>query len=353
MGDRGCCVAAFGLVLLTTSPGDALYSFFNLWSLPRPRSCSPLGGSSRGVRTRSRRPHRLDRDHGRHGLHGVRGGLRLRPLPLSESVARRPRLDRLLPAPVRGGMVLLIHPRASSIAGALWLDGRPRRSRRRRSALRSWSSSCCGSANGSPSAVVGTLPSTGPRPPARRRCSASSRSRTGGRGRRWLVLGLGVLATTIADAVYLFQSTAGDVSARDAARFSLAGLDAAHRLGSGWIDNGDERGLAVAGTSAARLRATRALVSIGTLVDHHFGGANALAVLLATATLLAVLMRLAATFRQKPAALRPDASGGRSTRRSSPPDASGREPPVLAEGRGESHEDREKRSPSPGAWRAG
>ena len=73
-----------------------------------------------------------------------------------------------------------------------------------------------------------------------------------------------------------------DVSARDAARSLVAGLDAAHHLG-GVIDNGDERGLAVEGRPARRAGDVRPPL-IGILVYDHFGGVNLLAMLLATAT---------------------------------------------------------------------
>jgi two-component system cell cycle response regulator len=113
--------------------------------------------------------------------------------------------------------------------------------------------------------------------------------------RRWLVLGLGVLATTIADAVYLFRVDSyqpGD--AIDVLWPASALLIAT----AAWMESHDERDLEIEGRPLLAVPALAALVGIGILVYDHFQHVNLFAVVLATATLLMVLVRLASTFRE-------------------------------------------------------
>jgi two-component system cell cycle response regulator len=112
---------------------------------------------------------------------------------------------------------------------------------------------------------------------------------------RWVVLGLGVLATAIADAIYLFQvDTYQEGTALDVLWPASTLLIA----GAAWADERGERSLAIEGRPLLAVPAACALVSIGILVYDHFQHVNLLAVILATVTLLLVVVRLVSTFRE-------------------------------------------------------
>jgi diguanylate cyclase (GGDEF)-like protein len=195
------------------------------------------------------------------------------------------------------GIVLLLRSRARTIGGTLWLDG----------ATAALAAAALGAAvlvelvlqstEGSTSTVVtnlayplgdvlllsavfGVFSLTGWRP-----------------GERWLLLGLGALSTTIADAIYLFQSSAGtyvegtwiDIL------WPLAMLLVAS---SAWARDHSRTGLDVEGRPLLAVPAVCALVATGILVYDHFARLNLLAVVLATATLGLVIVRLAVTFRE-------------------------------------------------------
>jgi len=114
-------------------------------------------------------------------------------------------------------------------------------------------------------------------------------------GQRWLLLGLGVLATAFADATFLFQSaseTYVEGSWLDIFWPTALLLIAA----SAWAR---DRSLAeIEGKPLLAVPSACALLAIGVLVYDHFHQVNLLAVGLATATLLAVVVRLAITFRE-------------------------------------------------------
>ena len=114
-------------------------------------------------------------------------------------------------------------------------------------------------------------------------------SLTGGRpGRRWLLLGLGVLSTTMADAVYLFQSAEGTyvegtwIDILWPAALLLIALSA-------WMPDRTRAGLEVDGRPLLAVPAGCALVATGILVYDHFIQVNLLAIVLATTTLLLVV----------------------------------------------------------------
>jgi diguanylate cyclase (GGDEF)-like protein len=116
-------------------------------------------------------------------------------------------------------------------------------------------------------------------------------------GRLWLVLGLGVLATAIADAVYLFQYAAGDYvqgTVLDVLWPASMILIAA----AAWMRQPATRGVEVEGRALLAVPATCALVATGILVYDHFNRVNILALALASATILLVVLRLVATFRE-------------------------------------------------------
>ena len=116
-------------------------------------------------------------------------------------------------------------------------------------------------------------------------------------GPRWLVLGLGILATTAADAVYLFQSSNGTYVEGTwvdilwpAAMLLIAS--------SAWLPDRTREGLEVEGRPLLAVPAVCALVATGILVYDHFTRVNLLAIILASLTLATVVARLAATFRE-------------------------------------------------------
>ena len=195
------------------------------------------------------------------------------------------------------GVVLLLRSRVRSIGGMLWLDG----------ITAAFAAAALGAAilvdlvlettEGSTSTVVtnlayplgdvlllsavfGVFSLTGWRP-----------------GPRWLVLGLGILATTAADAVYLFQSSNGtyvegtwvDIL------WPLAMLLIAS---SAWLPDRTREGLEVEGRPLLAVPAVCAVVATGILVYDHFTRVNLLAIILASLTLAMVIARLAATFRE-------------------------------------------------------
>jgi two-component system cell cycle response regulator len=194
------------------------------------------------------------------------------------------------------GMVALLRGHTRSIGGTLWLDGVTASLAAGALAAAVLFELVLTTTEGSPatvvtnlayplgdvlllSAIFGVFSLTGWRP-----------------GVRWLLLGVGVLSTTLADAIYLFQSSSGtyvegtwiDILWPVAMiSFALAAW-AGDRSGS----------LSVDGRPLLVVPAACALVGIGILVYDHFERLNVLAIILSTATLLAVVVRLATTFRE-------------------------------------------------------
>src|SRR4029077_20438449 len=92
-------------------------------------------------------------------------------------------------------------------------------------------------------------------------------------GQRWLLLGLGMLATTTADAVYLFQSANGTYVEGTwidifwpAAMLMIAA--------AAWAPDRSREGLAVEGRPLLAVPAACALVATGILVYDHFININ-------------------------------------------------------------------------------
>jgi diguanylate cyclase (GGDEF)-like protein len=195
------------------------------------------------------------------------------------------------------GVVLLLRTRVRSISRMLWLDG----------ATAAFAAAAVGAAvlvdlvlestEGSRSTVVtnlayplgdvlllsavfGVFSLTGWRP-----------------GQRWLVLGLGILATTAADAVYLFQSSSGtyvDGTWIDVLWPAAMLLMAA----AAWLPDRTRDGLALEGRPLLAVPAVCVVVATGILVYDHFVRLNLFAIVLASVTLGLVIVRLAATFRE-------------------------------------------------------
>ena len=118
----------------------------------------------------------------------------------------------------------------------------------------------------------------------------------GGRIERpWLVLGAGILATTVADAIYLFEFDSYQAGTAIDILWPLSTLLIA---ASGWIAVRDEASLEVEGRPLLAVPTICALVGVGILVVDHFDRLNVLAVALAATTLLLVLVRLVFTLRE-------------------------------------------------------
>jgi diguanylate cyclase (GGDEF)-like protein len=116
-------------------------------------------------------------------------------------------------------------------------------------------------------------------------------------GRVWLVLGLGVLATAIGDAVYLFQYAA-ETYVQGTVLDVLWPASMILIAAAAWVSDRRERGLEVEGRPLLAVPAACALVATAILAYDHFQRINILALVLACLTILLVTMRLAATFRE-------------------------------------------------------
>ena len=116
-------------------------------------------------------------------------------------------------------------------------------------------------------------------------------------GPRWGLIGLGVLSTALADAIYLFQSaeeTYVEGTWLDVFWPASMLLVAA----AAWAPDGKAREVEAEGRPLLAVPAICAIASIGILVYDHFHRTNLLALGLATATLLLVVVRLAMTFHE-------------------------------------------------------
>jgi diguanylate cyclase (GGDEF)-like protein len=195
------------------------------------------------------------------------------------------------------GMVLLLRSRGRSIAGTLWLDGM----------TASLAAGALGAAvlvehvlertEGSVSsvatslahplgdvlllsAVFGVFSLTGWRP-----------------GRRWLLLGLGALATAIADSVYLFQTTAGTYV--EGAWIDILWPASMLLIASAaWARDRSAAGLEAEGRPHLAVPTACALAATAILVYDHFRPVNLLAIVLSTSALLLVSVRLGLTIRE-------------------------------------------------------
>jgi two-component system cell cycle response regulator len=194
------------------------------------------------------------------------------------------------------GMVALLRPYAHSIGGTLWLDGATASLAAGALAAAVLVQVVLKTTEGPPSTVItnlayplgdvlllsavfGVFSLSGWRP-----------------GRRWLLLGGGVLCTTLADGVYLIQ-TASDSYVEGTFIDVLWPAAMLLIASSAWADDRSGTKLAVDGRPLLVVPAACAVIGIGILVYDHFARLNLLAVTLSTAALLAVVVRLAITFR--------------------------------------------------------
>jgi diguanylate cyclase (GGDEF)-like protein len=195
------------------------------------------------------------------------------------------------------GIVLLLRSRARSIGSMLWLDGATAALAAAALGAAVLVELVLGNTDGSTSVVVtnlayplgdvlllsavfGVFSLTGWRP-----------------GERWLLLGLGALATTIADAVYLFQSANGTYV--EGTWIDILWPTAMLLIASAaWARDRSRKGIDVDGRPLLAVPAVCALVATGILVYDHLARLNLLAIVLATLTLALVIGRLAVTFRE-------------------------------------------------------
>ena len=193
------------------------------------------------------------------------------------------------------GMVLLLRGRARSVSGTLWLDG----------AIASVTAAALGAAvivelvlrssEGSLSAVATNLAY-----PLGDVLLLSAVfgffSLAGWRLEpRWVVLGLGLLATAIADSIYLFQvDTYQSGIAIDPLWPGAALLIAV----AAWIGERNERAVSMEGRPLLAVPTACALLATAVLLYDHFNQTNLLALGLATAALLLLVGRLVITFRE-------------------------------------------------------
>ena len=195
------------------------------------------------------------------------------------------------------GMVALIRSHARSMGGTLWLDGLTASLAAGAIAAAVLVELVLESTEGSRatvatnlayplgdvlllSAVFGVFSLTGWRP-----------------GARWTLLGLGVLSTALADGIYLFQSSKGTYV--EGTWIDILWPAALLLIASAaWASDRSGAKLAVEGKPLLAVPAACALVGIGILVYDHFERLNLLALVLSTATLLAVVVRLGTTFRE-------------------------------------------------------
>jgi two-component system, cell cycle response regulator len=116
-------------------------------------------------------------------------------------------------------------------------------------------------------------------------------------GRRWLLLGLGVLSIALADAAYLFQ-TASETYVEGAWVDVFWPTGMLVIAASAWADDRSGQQIEIDGRPLLAVPASCALIAIGVLVYDHFDRVNLLALVLATAALGAVVLRLGTTFRE-------------------------------------------------------
>jgi two-component system cell cycle response regulator len=289
-------LGTYAVVLLLTHPGDRVNSFFNLWVYQGLIVLSVLIAASRAVLVR-------------------RGRLPWAIIALSLACTSFAEIYYVAAAPpaypsvsdygwlafyplMYAGMVLLLRGRARGTSGMLWLDG----------LVASVAAAALGAAvlvevvlSTTESAASLSIVVTNLAYPLGDALLLSAVfgvfSLAGWRpGRMWLLIGIGVLATTIADGIYLVEIADGTyvVGTWIEALWPASTLLIA---AAAWVEE-DRGAMSLEGRPLLAVPAVGALIGTGILVYDHFQRLNLFALGLATATLLVVVLRLAATFRE-------------------------------------------------------
>jgi len=115
--------------------------------------------------------------------------------------------------------------------------------------------------------------------------------------RAWLVLGIGLAIETIGDSVYLYQVAQGTY-VPGAWLDSVWPVAMVVLASAAWVAVRSERPIDMSGRPLLLLPASCTAIAVGVLVLDHFRRVNLLALGLATATLAAVIVRLALSFRE-------------------------------------------------------
>jgi two-component system, cell cycle response regulator len=285
-------LATFALVTLLARPGSALESFFNVWVYMGLMVLACVVVASRAILVAAERPAWVA--FAAATVSWTFGEIWYAAAsPESYPSLADVGFIGFYPL-VYIGMVALIRSRTRSIGGTLWLDGITASLAAGALAAALLFELVIVTTEGSAatvitnlayplgdvlllSAVFGAFSLTGWRP-----------------GKRWALLALGVAFTALADSIYLFQSASGTyvegtwIDILWPASLLLFASAA-------WVR---DRSRAVEGRTLLAVPAACALVSIGILVYDHFDRLSVVSVALSAATLLAVIVRLGATFRE-------------------------------------------------------
>ena len=116
-------------------------------------------------------------------------------------------------------------------------------------------------------------------------------------GRAWLVLGAGLAVNSVGDSVYLFQVANGTYQP-GAFLDSTWPIAMALLANAAWVSETRKRAIDAEGRALQLIPVSCVSVAVGVLVYDHFTRVNPLALFLATATVAAVVVRLALTFRE-------------------------------------------------------
>jgi two-component system, cell cycle response regulator len=116
-------------------------------------------------------------------------------------------------------------------------------------------------------------------------------------GRAWLVLGAGLAVNSIGDSVYLFQVANGTYQP-GAFLDSTWPIAMVLLANAAWVSESRERAIDAEGRALQLIPVSCVSVAVGVLIYDHFARVNVLALSLAAATIAAVVVRLALTFRE-------------------------------------------------------
>jgi two-component system cell cycle response regulator len=116
-------------------------------------------------------------------------------------------------------------------------------------------------------------------------------------GRAWLLLGIGLAVNSVGDSIYLLQVADGTYQVGSLLD-SAWPIAMAILANAAWVSERQERAIDAEGRSLRLIPATCVAVAISVLVYDHYSRINFLALCLSVATIGAVVVRLALTFRE-------------------------------------------------------